>query len=255
MQSNTQSSQQTSFDCTEGNKARGIAYNKCVKSLNQQLLADKKSTLEEKAKYVHEICWISNGCSAENITITQTVKSVDTKEELATLKSDSQTDLKSDLQSTVKASSGLLQFGNSTKSVIDKEINNVVQNVVNNLQDLSSFDKSSQVFNMGAGNYKGVTVNQATETIRKNVAQSDDVNRAVTKLADTVASTTIVSNNGLEKIFGPLAGFLIICLVFYYIYKQIRNGTTPAFISSITNSMSNVSSATSALDTPSATTV
>ena len=244
MQSNTISSQQATFDCTEANTARGIAYNTCVASLNEQLKADKKSSLEEKAAYIKEICFISEGCSAENITIKQTVKSVDTKELVSNMTQDSQSDLKSDLQSTVKSSSGLLQFGNSTKSKIDKEINNVVKNVIENVQELSSFDTIKQSFRMGAGKYKSVSVDQATDTIRNNVETSTDVNKAVTKLAETIAATTTATNSGLEKIFRLLAGILIICLVSYYIYKQIRNGTTPAFISSITNSMSNMSSAT-----------
>ena len=211
-------SQIFTLECTEFNKTKLAAMEKCIDKFTPNTPPD--------------ICYYRDFiCSVGGISMTNKMDINMSTTQEADVKTTYENNLKSNLASNIKTTHGILEFGDTTKNHITA-LNTAIVGILNvNIQEIITNIKNTQVFQVTGGSVQLVTMDNASNSILKCLQAKTEYTNLVTSLANDIIADTSSSSGFnfstlyiiLGSILGIVAGLLLILWLYRKLYR--RNAT------------------------------
>ena len=164
-------------------------------------------------------------CGATNIDMKNSINLNMTVDQKSKIEISLQNNLDTKLKSSIETSTGLLQFGNSTKSSM-KSLNTVVTNIIKvKKQSIIDTLGTKQNIYISNGNLSLVTIENTTDVIQSVFQNEDEYTKAVTALSTAIMSdiksSSMFNFNILYIILGSILGSLVGILFFLWLYRKL----------------------------------
>jgi hypothetical protein len=214
------SSQELTVSCDDINflKLKGSFMESCMKYWSG-IYNDLEPS--KMVKFIKQTCSNPMDCSAKHITMSGNINANLSQKQVSDTLISSKSSIDNNINQTSQTTTGLFQFGDKTKNIIDTESTIISKELAQNLQNITTnIGNIQQITVKGNATIRYISMDSVVNTIQKVVQTNNSIINSVNKINNAIsqdASSTSLINGVVGKIiivilivFGILGVILVI---------------------------------------------
>jgi hypothetical protein len=197
-------------------------------------LYKNKFNTEEMGNFISKTCNNPWNCGGEHIKMSSTIDANLSSQQISKAISNSSSALANNLKQTAKTTTGLLQFNDKTKNVINSNSSTIIKNLAESSQKIKNGFTNVQTLKVSGGNLSYVDMTDVAKTIINIIQEDDTTMKSISNITSAIKQDAETSSflYKIIKIFliitGIIFGIILIIIIFYKFILNKKDNTNPS---------------------------